>query len=83
MPVIAQYAEEKQTILSFVAAGLGIALVPASYKDMNADGVKYLALTPKKHVEGLPQRDVASGKQHSLCEIPAGDTFRQHRRTDP
>ncbi|STV50858.1 LysR family transcriptional regulator [Klebsiella pneumoniae subsp. pneumoniae] len=29
MPVIAQYAEEKQTILSFVAAGLGIALVPA------------------------------------------------------
>ncbi len=70
MPVIAQYAEEKQTILSFVAAGLGIALVPASYKDMNADGVKYLALTPKKHVEGLPlQRDVASGKQHSLCEI--------------
>ncbi len=54
MPVIAQYAEEKQTILSFVAAGLGIALVPASYKDMNADGVKYLALTPKKHVEGLP-----------------------------
>ena len=47
MPVIAQYAEEKQTILSFVAAGLGIALVPASYKDMNADGVKYLALTPK------------------------------------
>ena len=21
---------------------------------MNADGVKYLALTPKKHIEGLP-----------------------------
>ncbi len=74
MPVIAQYAEEKQTILSFVAAGLGIALVPASYKDMNADGVKYLALTPKKHVEGLPpQRDVASGNNtlyvRSLLEI--------------
>lgn len=83
MPVIAQYAEEKQTILSFVAAGLGIALVPASYKDMNADGVKYLALTPKSMSKGSPQRDVASGKQHSLCEIPAGDTFRQHRRTDP
>ena len=54
MPVIAQYAEEKQTILSFVAAGLGVALVPASYKNMNADGVKYLALSPMKHVEGLP-----------------------------
>ncbi len=54
MPVIAQYAEEKQTILSFVAAGLGIALVPASYKDMNADGVKYLALTPKNISKAFP-----------------------------
>ncbi|MGP4128481.1 LysR family substrate-binding domain-containing protein [Pantoea tagorei] len=54
VPVIAQYAEEKQTILSFVAAGLGIALVPSSYKNMNADGVKYLALSPMKNVEGLP-----------------------------
>ncbi|MGC0885325.1 LysR family transcriptional regulator [Pantoea agglomerans] len=54
VPVIAQYAEEKQTILSFVAAGLGIALVPSSYKNMNADGVKYLALSPMKNVDGLP-----------------------------
>lgn len=83
MPVIAQYAEEKQTILSFVAAGLGIALVPASYKDMNADGVKYLALTPKKHVEGLPLSAMWHQGNNTLCEIPAGDTFRQHRRTDP
>ncbi len=75
MPVIAQYAEEKQTILSFVAAGLGIALVPASYKDMNADGVKYLALTPKKHVEGLPPsarcgiRETTTLYVRSLLEI--------------
>lgn len=53
-PVIAQYAEEKQTILSFVAAGLGVALVPSSYKNMNADGVKYLPLVPVENVEGLP-----------------------------
>jgi len=53
-PVIAQYAEEKQTILSFVAAGLGIALVPSSYKNMNADGVHYLALSSITNVEGLP-----------------------------
>ncbi|KAA5927749.1 LysR family transcriptional regulator [Pantoea sp. Bo_2] len=53
-PVIAQYAEEKQTILSFVAAGLGIALVPSSYKNMNADGVKYLTLSPAIDIEGLP-----------------------------
>jgi len=53
-PVIAQYAEEKQTILSLVAAGLGIALVPSSYKNMNADGVKYIALSPSEGIKGLP-----------------------------
>ncbi|MDH1085277.1 LysR family transcriptional regulator [Pantoea brenneri] len=55
-PVIAQYAEEKQTILSFVAAGLGVALVPSSYRNMNADGVKYLPLAPvdDMEIEGLP-----------------------------
>lgn len=53
-PVIAQYAEEKQTILSLVAAGLGITLVPSSYKNMNADGVRYLPLSLKENIEGLP-----------------------------
>ena len=53
-PVIAQYAEEKQTILSFVAAGLGVALVPSSYKNMNADGVVCLPLIPVEGIEGLP-----------------------------
>ena len=53
-PVIAQYAYEKQTILSLVAAGLGIALVPSSYKNMNADGVKYLSLSPTESPAGLP-----------------------------
>lgn len=53
-PVIAQYAEEKQTILSFAAAGLGVALVPASYRNMNTDGVKYLPLAPMENIKGLP-----------------------------
>lgn len=53
-PVIAQYAEEKQTILSLVAAGLGIALVPSAYKNMNADGVRYIALSPSESIKGLP-----------------------------
>lgn len=53
-PVIAQYAEEKQTILSFVAAELGVALVPSSYRNMNADGVRYLPLAPVESIEGLP-----------------------------
>lgn len=75
MPVIAQYAEEKQTILSFVAAGLGIALVPASYKDMNADGVKYLALTPKKYVEGLPHADQNLNENLMILLATAGCNY--------
>ncbi|NIF22167.1 LysR family transcriptional regulator [Candidatus Pantoea multigeneris] len=53
-PVIAQYADEKQTILSMVAAGLGLALVPASYRNMNTDGVKYIDLQLDQNVPGLP-----------------------------
>ncbi|WP_428944257.1 LysR family transcriptional regulator [Pantoea sp. FN060301] len=53
-PHIAHYAEEKQTILSFVSAGLGLAVVPASYRNMNADGVKYLPLLLHDTIEGLP-----------------------------
>lgn len=54
VPVIAQYAEEKQTILSLVAAGLGVALVPASYKNMDSEDVKYIPLTPNADIQGLP-----------------------------
>ncbi|WP_130835685.1 LysR family transcriptional regulator [[Erwinia] mediterraneensis] len=53
-PVVAQFAEEKQTILSFVAAGLGLAIVPASYKNMNSDGVHYIPLVLNEKVKGLP-----------------------------
>lgn len=35
-PRIAQFAEEKQNILSLVGAGLGLAVVPASYRNMNS-----------------------------------------------
>ncbi len=63
MPVIAQYAEEKQTILSFVAAGLGIALVPASYKRHECGRREIpCAHAQKTYRRPSPQRDVASGK---------------------
>lgn len=53
-PHIAQYAEEKQTILSLVAAGLGLAVVPASYNNMNGDKVRYIPLVLDEHSKGLP-----------------------------
>ncbi|WP_380178528.1 LysR family transcriptional regulator [Kalamiella sp. sgz302252] len=53
-PHISHFAEEKQTILSFVSAGLGLAIVPASYKNMNGDGVSYIALRLDENIKGLP-----------------------------
>ncbi|MDI9221215.1 LysR family transcriptional regulator [Pantoea sp. EA-12] len=53
-PHIAQFAEEKQTILSLVSAGLGLAVVPASYRTMNSDSVSYIALTLPEQIKGLP-----------------------------
>ncbi|RWR01242.1 transcriptional regulator [[Pantoea] beijingensis] len=53
-PRIAQFAEEKQTILSFVAAGLGLAIVPASFRNMNSEGVAYINLMVDKRIKGLP-----------------------------
>jgi len=53
-PHIAQFAEEKQTILSLVAAGLGLAVVPASYRTMNSDSVSYIALDLPEQIKGLP-----------------------------
>lgn len=53
-PQIAQFAEEKQTILSFVAAGLGLAIVPASFRNMNSEGVTYIQLIMDEKIKGLP-----------------------------
>ena len=53
-PHIAQFAEEKQTILSLVSAGLGLAVVPASYRTMNSESVSYIALELPEQIKGLP-----------------------------
>lgn len=53
-PRVVQYAEEKQTILSFVAAGLGLAIVPASFCNMNTEGVTYIKLIMNNEIRGLP-----------------------------
>jgi len=53
-PHIAQFAEEKQTILSLVAAGLGLAVVPSSYRNMNSENVIYINLALNENIKGLP-----------------------------
>ncbi len=52
-PRIAQVAEEKQTIVSLVAAGLGVAIVPRWTSRMAVPGVRYVPL----NANGSPPPD--------------------------
>src|SRR4051794_11400332 len=45
---VAQVADEKQTIVNLVAAGLGVAIVPRWISRMTVEGVTYLPLTLEK-----------------------------------
>lgn len=55
-PRIAQVADEKQTIINLVAAGIGSAIVPRWTAKLSADGVRYLALHTGdgRRIESLP-----------------------------
>lgn len=55
-PAIAQVAGEKQTIVSLVAAGLGVALVPRWTSRMSVSGVRYvrLSFTASHELDVLP-----------------------------
>lgn len=55
-PRIAQVADEKQTIINLVAAGLGSAVVPRWTAKPSTDGVRYLALHTGdgRRIESLP-----------------------------
>lgn len=53
-PHISQVAEEKQTILSLVAAGLGLAIVPSAYRNMNNENVIYIDIEANEKIKGLP-----------------------------
>jgi len=46
-PQVAQEARESPTIVGLVAAGLGVALVPASLRSINVNGVAYRPLREK------------------------------------
>lgn len=45
-PRIVQYAEEKQTIINFVAADIGVAIVPRWTSRLSSRGVRYVPLRP-------------------------------------
>jgi DNA-binding transcriptional LysR family regulator len=62
-PVIAQEAIQMQTIVSLVSAGMGVALVPASLRNLRRTGVSYLTLRDAgPQIEtGLAWREGAAG----------------------
>jgi len=53
-PVIAQVAEEKQTIVSLVAARIGLAIVPRWASRLAISGVRYVTLTREDGMNLLP-----------------------------
>jgi DNA-binding transcriptional LysR family regulator len=67
-PRIAQEAREAPTIVALVAAGLGVALVPASLRSINIDGVAYRLLCEKgaRSAMWLVMRSHALSAQEAL-----------------
>ena len=51
---ITQAADEKQTIVNLVAAGLGVAIVPSWTSRMSVKGVSYLRLATERTSNRLP-----------------------------
>lgn len=76
-PVIAQEAIQMQTIVSLVSAGMGVALVPASLRNLRRTGVSYLSLRDAgPEIEtGLAWREGAAGMApvlRSFIDIATG-----------
>jgi DNA-binding transcriptional LysR family regulator len=75
-PHIAQEAIEMQTIVSLVAAGMGIAWVPQVFARFARPGVVY------RHVEDMPF-SIETSLIWSSFEMPIVDRFVEHVRTSP
>lgn len=52
-PKVVQEASQMQTILSLVAAGMGVALIPASVRSLHSAGVIYKALRERSPKTGI------------------------------
>jgi len=53
LPRIAQEAAEVPSIVSFVAAGVGVAVVPASARFIHIDGVRFVPLSDRRAESAL------------------------------
>jgi DNA-binding transcriptional LysR family regulator len=75
-PHIAQEAIEMQTIVSLVAAGMGIAWVPQVFARFARPGVVY------RHVEDMPV-SIETSLIWNSCEMPIVDRFVSHIKSAP
>jgi len=68
-PRIGQHANQMQTIVSLVATGIGVAIVPHSIQRMGREGVSYCELT------GVEDEALLSAAWHRSNENPALASF--------
>lgn len=81
VPRVAQQVVESQAIPSLVAAGLGVALVPASLQRAHRRGVEYRALsrnTPRADVYAIQRKDDASPVVRGFIE-KAGEVLAREK----
>jgi DNA-binding transcriptional LysR family regulator len=80
-PIVAQEAAEIPTIISLVAAGLGIAIVPSSVQSLRHERVVYRALRPGNTMTEMAiayERDNRSAVLRSFLQVVA-----RHRALPP
>lgn len=81
-PRVVQEVREMQTALSLVAAGLGIALLPASVRHLHRDGVVYRPLrepAPKTELAVISRREEASPALQNFLQIVRAQVRRRER----
>lgn len=72
VPLLGQQAIQMQTILSLVSAGMGVAIVPRSMRNLQRRGVRYLALrerTPQIETGLIWRRDDPSPTLRGFIEV--------------
>jgi len=70
-PRIGQQAPQLSSAVNLVAAGMGVAIVPASLRHLRPDGVVYrpFALEWPRAVLGLALRDAPGGRAANLLAL--------------
>lgn len=86
-PRVVQEVREMQTALSLVAAGFGVALLPASVKHLHRDGVAYRPLeepAPRTELAVVSRLDDPSpASQNFLAIVQAQVKLREHNDEKP